>query len=169
VSNFFFADDASLLPWKFIPIHAHKIHILHGCNKQENGDKHEEFFLGVQRILSEWKAKGSFCLCTRGLLFNPLLILSFVCSFRGSGSSKESLQGSSLSMCSNNFGFFFVKSSMFLLFSVSLILHEMSNLALPEILKFHHSMNNAHNLVLKSVKSLSSVSLCCLEISEKSD
>jgi hypothetical protein len=58
---------------------------------------------------------------------------------------------------------------MFLLFSVSLILHEISNLALPEILKFHHSMNNAHNLVLKSVESLSSVSLCCLEISEKSD
>ncbi len=169
MSEFFFADHASLLPWKFIPILAHKIHILHGCNIQENGDKHKEFLLGVQRILSEWKAKGSFCLCTRGLLVNPLLILSFVCSFRGSGSSKESLQGSSLCMYSNKFGFFFVKSFMFLLFSVSLILHEISNLALPEILKFHPSMNNAHNLVLKSVKSSSSVSLCCLEISEKSN
>ncbi len=65
--------------------------------------------------------------------------------------------------------FFFVKGSMFLLFSVSLILHEISNLALPEIFKFHHSMNNAHNLELKSVESSSSVSLCCLKISEKSD
>jgi hypothetical protein len=69
-------------------------------------------------------------------------------------------------MYSNKFGFFFVKSFMFLLFSVSLILHEISNLALPEILKFHPSMNN---LVLKSVESSSSVSLCCLEISQKSN
>jgi hypothetical protein len=165
VSEIFFADDTSLLPWKFIPILAHKIHILHGCNKQENGDKHEEFLLGVQRILSEWKSKGSFCLRTRELLFNPLLILSFVCSFRGSGSSKESLQGSSLSMCSNNFGFFFVKRSVSSV-SATLILHKISNRAQPAILKFHHSMNNAHNLVLKSVESLSSVSWCCLEISE---
>jgi hypothetical protein len=72
VSELFFADDASLLPWKFIPILAHKIHFLHGCNKQENGDKHEEFLLGVQRILSEWKAKGSFCLRTRGLFHSSV-------------------------------------------------------------------------------------------------
>jgi hypothetical protein len=56
---------------------------------------------------------------------------------------------------------------MFLLVSVSLILHEISKSCPAR--KFHHSMNNAHDLVLKSVESSSSVSLCCLEISEKSD
>jgi hypothetical protein len=68
-------------------------------------------------------------------------------------------------MCSNNFGFFFVKRSVSSV-SATLILHKISNRAQPAILKFHHSMNNAHNLVLKSVESLSSVSWCCLEISE---
>jgi len=53
--------------------------------------------------------------------------------------------------CCNNF--VFVKSFMFLLFSLSLILllvHVVSNLAQSDILKFHLSFNKAHNF--KGVK-----------------